>query len=174
MKNELRFRGSIQETEQSRRKGRYFCIPARILIGLGIGLLVGNRGQGIRISAGFGIPASAFEKLDGRVSTDTVTSFADRGRSCWISILIGMFMILIGIGLIRAPLNFWPYVPAIFLTCSASGSSPADVTGEGGRSFPVDLRIQSRISGKTVPGVIGGFIRERGGPGFPGDRPLQE
>jgi len=35
--------------------------------------------------------------------------------SRWIMVLIGIFIILIGIGLIYAPLAIWPYVIAGFL-----------------------------------------------------------
>jgi hypothetical protein len=103
------------ETEQRRRHGRHFLIPAGILIGLGIGLLVGYPGPGILIGLGFGLLASAFERPDERVSPDPGASSPAWGGPHWISIIIGIFIILLGIGLIWAPLNIWPYVLAIFL-----------------------------------------------------------
>jgi hypothetical protein len=112
-----------EQTERRRRHGRGrtgFFIPAGLFIGLGIGLIFGNPGAGVLIGLGAGFLASALggyyreAVMEGPAEEESpwqVTASASRG----IMVLIGIFVILIGIGLIYAPLAVWPYIIAGFL-----------------------------------------------------------
>jgi hypothetical protein len=85
-----------------------------------------------------------------------------------------MFIILIGIGLIRAPLNFWPGVLLIFLI-RIGIRTPSPQMWQEGDALVICVSSYSKqdIRENGPPGIIGGFIRERGGPGFPGIVPSE-
>ena len=90
---------------------RTFSFPPEALIGLGIGLIAGQPAPGILIGLGLGFIATAFIK-PGPVP-DPVTSHRSDNR--WILVAVGMFMIVIGAGIIWSPANLWPYIIGIFL-----------------------------------------------------------
>jgi hypothetical protein len=105
---------SIEEQEHRRRHGRHFLIPAGILIGLGVGLITGYAGPGILIGLGLGFLAQGFLKpAEGPAPDPAAPSSPHDNR--WISVMIGLFMIIIGVGIIWAPAYLWPYVIGIFL-----------------------------------------------------------
>jgi hypothetical protein len=112
-----------EQTGHPRRHGRRgtgFFIPAGLFIGLGIGLVLGNPGVGVLIGLGAGFLASALsgfylEPHEEETPEGEEPRHAYPGASRWIMILIGIFIILIGVGLIYAPLQIWPYVIAGFL-----------------------------------------------------------
>jgi hypothetical protein len=102
------------------RRGTGFFIPAGLFIGLGIGLVFGNPGVGALIGLGAGFLASAlggfyFETSEGGPSAEERPRRAGTSASQWVMVLIGIFIILIGVGLIYAPLVIWPYIIAGFL-----------------------------------------------------------
>jgi hypothetical protein len=102
------------------RRGTGFFIPAGLFIGLGTGLVLGNPGVGVLIGLGAGFLASALggfylEPHEEEAPEGAQHRHAYPGASRWIMVLIGIFIILIGIGLIYAPLQIWPYVIAGFL-----------------------------------------------------------
>jgi hypothetical protein len=101
-----------ERTERERRHGRYGFIPAGVLIGLGVGLLVGFPGSGVLIGLGLGFLASALVP-----SGTTTAETADSGlkRVNMTMLLIGIFLILIGVGIVWAPAAIWPYLIAGFL-----------------------------------------------------------
>ncbi|MGB7788067.1 hypothetical protein [Methanoregula sp.] len=99
---------------RNRKHGRYFLIPAGVLIGLGVGLLAGYPGPGVLIGLGLGFLGSAFMKLSGYETGDTALPVQAR-RPRWTFALIGIFLIVIGIGISWAPVNRWPLLIAIFL-----------------------------------------------------------
>jgi hypothetical protein len=98
----------------------------------------------------------------------------DRGGLRWISNIIGIFIILIGIGLIPGPLNFWPCVLLIFLIRIGIRIPPADVAGGGRFNYSCIRKCKAYIWENGRPDIFRGFIRKRGDQGFPGDRPFQE
>jgi hypothetical protein len=117
--------GSMTTEEQTghrRRPGRQragLFIPAGLFIGLGIGLILGNPGVGVLIGLGAGFVASALSGyyLGGpeEETAEEAPGHVPMAASRWIMVLIGIFIILIGVGLIYAPLAIWPYVIAGFL-----------------------------------------------------------
>jgi hypothetical protein len=106
---------TIDDQEHRRRHGRHFLIPAGALIGLGAGLIAGYPVPGILIGIGFGFLAQGFLKpVEGTVPESAAPCCWGHGTP-WISLIFGLFMILIGIGIIWAPVNFWPYGIGIIL-----------------------------------------------------------
>jgi hypothetical protein len=89
-----------------------FIIPAGILIGLGVGMLVDHVGSGFLVGLGLGFLASGllplFRKPLG--SEDVMLESKDVTM-----LLIGAFLVFIGIGLVFAPAALWPYAIAGFL-----------------------------------------------------------
>ena len=97
-----------EENEQRKRHGRHFLIPAGVLIGLGVGLITGYAGPGVLIGLGFGLLASAFIAPSG--IPDDHHPGCCGGGSRWGRGIIGVFLLLLGIGIILAPVNIWMYV----------------------------------------------------------------
>ena len=104
----------IEEQEQRRPREKHFFIPAGALIGLGAGLIAGHPGSGILIGLGLGFLAQALFKRVESPATDSAASCCGLDNR-WISVVIGLFMIVIGIGIIWSPANLWPYIIGIFL-----------------------------------------------------------
>ena len=88
-------------------------IPAGAFIGIGVGLIVGFPGPGVLVGLGLGLLASAFLQRHDGALPDSGAPCCWHGR--WISALIGVFMIIIGIGIIWGPANLWPYIIGVFL-----------------------------------------------------------
>jgi hypothetical protein len=105
---------TVEEQERRRRHGRHFLIPAGILIGLGVGLITGYPGPGILIGLGLGFLAQGFLRPVESLAPDQATPCCGHGDR-WISVMIGLFLIIIGIGIIWIPAHIWPYVIGIFL-----------------------------------------------------------
>jgi hypothetical protein len=109
--------------EWRKRHRGHFLIPAGILIGLGIGLLAGYPASGVLVGLGLGLLGSAFQQHDEAPATDTAASASAPApapiRCCggprWISVFIGIFIILVGFGLVWAPAMYWQYIIAVFL-----------------------------------------------------------
>jgi len=93
---------------------RGLLIPAGLLIGLGVGMLVGYSWSGLLIGLGFGFIASAYLKSAGHPVGDAAAYGMHHG-SRWMPGLIGIFFIIFGLSVIWAPANFWPYIGAGFL-----------------------------------------------------------
>ncbi len=99
-----------ETAEQHRPYG--FIIPAGVLIGLGVGMLVDHVGSGLLIGLGLGFLVSELvpvfrkplESVDVQPGSTNVTV-----------LLIGVFLIFIGISLVLAPAVLWPYAIAGFL-----------------------------------------------------------
>jgi hypothetical protein len=106
-----------EENEHRKRHGRHFLIPAGVLIGLGVGLITGYAGPGVLIGLGLGLVASAFIEPSG-LPEDSHPGCCG-GRSRWGPAIVGLFLMLLGIGIIWAPANvwvyIWPYGVGIFL-----------------------------------------------------------
>ncbi len=90
-----------------RHHGKHFFIPAGVLIGLGVGLIAGYPGAGVLIGLGLGLIGSAFQNGE--------CAAPSRCSHQWISVIVGLFLILVGIATVWSPPNFWPYIAAVFL-----------------------------------------------------------
>ena len=113
----------MERREWRRRHGGHFLIPAGILIGLGIGLIAGHVASGILIGLGCGLVASGLawdmgrEPEAGASGTATVSG---PGHCCccgarWPLVIVGLFMIVIGAGIVWAPPFSWTYLVAAFV-----------------------------------------------------------
>lgn len=101
-----------ERTGRKQRHGRYGFIPAGVLIGLGVGLLAGFPGSGVLIGLGLGFLASA---LVPAVTKPSETAKPGLKGMNITMLLIGVFLILIGVGIVWAPAAIWPYLIAGFL-----------------------------------------------------------
>ena len=107
-----------QEWREARREWRRthrgpFLIPAGVLIGLGIGLLFNQPGPGVLIGLGLGFVGSAF--LSSRGPPGDATAPAPMHHTRWISVVIGVFIILLGLSIIWGPSIPWTSVIALLL-----------------------------------------------------------
>ena len=98
--------------ERRQRHGRYGFIPAGVLIGLGLGLLAGYPGSGVLIGLGIGFLAMGLAPM---LTKQPKEAGQDAGGMNIMLPLLGVFMILIGIGIVWAPATLWPYAIAAFL-----------------------------------------------------------
>jgi hypothetical protein len=100
--------------EYHARHQRGLLVPAGLFIGLGIGLLAGYPAPGLMIGLGLGFIGSALLKPRERPAVDPAAPSMHHG-SRWMPALLGIFFIILGLSLIWAPQNFWPYIGAGFL-----------------------------------------------------------
>jgi hypothetical protein len=89
-----------------------FIIPAGILIGLGVGLLVDHLGSGFLVGLGLGFLGSGLLPL---VRKPLGSEYIQPGSTDVTMLLIGAFLVFIGIGFVYAPAAIWPYAFAGFL-----------------------------------------------------------
>jgi len=94
--------------ERKRQHGTRFLIPAGILIGLGIGILLNNPFPFLLIGLGFGFLGSSFIRPQEPAPQDPVMS-ADPTRLHWSTAILGIFFILFGVVLVVAPNFSWTY-----------------------------------------------------------------
>ena len=99
-------------TEPGEHRNSGFIISAFILIGLGVGLLVDHLGSGFLIGLGLGFVGSALLPL---VKKSPGGECPQPGGANVTTLLIGVFLIFIGIGIVLAPAAIWPYAIAGFL-----------------------------------------------------------
>lgn len=105
---------SDDKPEEKHRRGHHIFIPAGILIGLGVGMLLNQVAPGVLIGLGLGLIASSFKTPWCAGSSESDPQCCLKGMN-WIMFIVGIFMILIGIGLIWTLPLIWPYLIAIFL-----------------------------------------------------------
>lgn len=99
--------------EYNNHQGHYgFLIPAGVLIGLGVGLLVDQVGSGILIGLGLGFLATGLIPLVKK--SHEGEALQPKGTSMTL-LLLGAFMIFLGIGIVWSPISLWPYAIAGFL-----------------------------------------------------------
>ncbi len=108
-----------EDRRRHHRHHGYMLIPAGVLLGLGIGLLAGYPGPGypgpgVLIGLGLGFIGSAVlaQQRSAPTGTEGMTGPSPRPRVGLV--LVGAFLILIGIGLVWAPLRL-PVIAALFL-----------------------------------------------------------
>ena len=104
-----------QERHRHHRHGGYMLIPAGVLLGLGIGLLAGYPGSGVLIGLGLGFIGSAVLARQGPGPAGEEGTNGPSPRPRGFLAIIGAFLVIVGIGIIWAPREFWPYLVAIFL-----------------------------------------------------------
>ena len=102
--------GLTEPGEKQRNFG--YIIPAGILIGLGVGMLFDHMGVGFLIGLGLGFLGSELLPL---VSKSQEGGYLKSGGANVTTVLIGTFLILIGISFVWAPAAIWPYTIAGFL-----------------------------------------------------------
>jgi len=102
--------GLTEPREHDRHCG--FIVPAGILIGLGVGLLVDQGGCGFLIGLGLGLIGS---ELLSHVRRSREGECMQPGGANVTTLLIGAFLVFIGIGIVLAPAAIWPYAIAGFL-----------------------------------------------------------
>lgn len=90
-------------------------IPAGILIGLGIGLLAGYPASGVLIGLGLGLIAAGIAPCRGDTTEAGAGCTPSRMGKNMILFIIGIVMILLGVGIVYAPVNIWTYIIPLFL-----------------------------------------------------------
>jgi hypothetical protein len=101
-----------EQMEHRKHHRHYGFIPAGVLIGLGVGLLAGYPGPGVLIGLGLGFLATG---LAGAVRKPNEAAGTQQEGMSIVLLLLGVFMIFIGIGIVWAPAELWPYIIAGFL-----------------------------------------------------------
>lgn len=89
-----------------------FIIPAGILIGLGVGILVDHAGSGFLVGLGFGFLGTGLIPF---LRKPLESGGLQPGSIDVTMLLIGAFLTFIGLGLVWAPDAIWPYAIAGFL-----------------------------------------------------------
>jgi hypothetical protein len=89
-----------------------FIVPAGILIGLGVGLLVDYLLSGFFVGLGLGLICSELFRL---VERSRETESTHPAGANVTTLLIGTFLVFIGFGIVLAPAAIWPYAIAGFL-----------------------------------------------------------
>jgi len=102
--------GLTEPVKNDRYSG--FIVPAGILIGLGVGLLVDYLVSGFLIGLGLGLIGSELFRL---VEKSREGECTQPGGANVTTLLIGSFLSFIGIGSVLAPAAIWPYAIAGFL-----------------------------------------------------------
>jgi hypothetical protein len=106
----IELKSGLSEPGEHRNSG--FIISACILIGLGVGLLVDHLGSGFLIGLGLGFAGSELLPL---VKKSPGEVFSHPEGANVTTLLIGVFLIFLGIGIVFAPAAIWPYAIAGFL-----------------------------------------------------------
>jgi len=110
-----------REKRRHHHSGAYMFIPAGILIGLGVGLLIGHPASGVLIGLGLGFIGTALARTKAPAPAETGAENPEgpdnyyRKSSPVLFAIIGIFMICLGIGIVWMPVGFWPVVAAAFL-----------------------------------------------------------
>ncbi|MDD1679232.1 MAG: hypothetical protein LUO93_08655 [Methanomicrobiales archaeon] len=99
-----------RQKEYHRHQRRFSFLPAGLLIGLGVGLLVGYPASGVLMGLGAGFIASAFLPL---AEAETPGGRFSVVRWGWV--VAGIILILIGVWLAYSPRIAWPYLIGILL-----------------------------------------------------------
>lgn len=127
------FMSSEERSERRSRHSGHYLIPAGILIGLGLGLLIGHIASMLLIGLGCGfILAAVAGRKSAAYSSDSQPSESGsvEGNTCcnmknWSPcscngfrggfLFIGIFFIILGVAITWAPPSFWKYIAAAVL-----------------------------------------------------------
>jgi hypothetical protein len=100
-------------TEYGKQHPPYgFIIPAGTLIGLGVGMLTDHVGSGFLVGLGLGFLGSGLLPL---IRKPLGSEYTQPGSTDVTMLLIGAFLVFIGVGFVYAPAALWPYAFAGFL-----------------------------------------------------------
>jgi hypothetical protein len=102
--------GLMEPEKQHQNNG--FVVPAGILIGLGAGLLIDQLLCGFLIGLGFGLIGSELFPV---VRKSQEGECMQPESANVTRLLIGAFLVFIGIGIVLVPAAIWPYAIAGFL-----------------------------------------------------------
>jgi len=102
----------LRMIDHPRHRGR-MLIPAGVLIGLGLGLLTGYPASGILIGLGLGMIGAGIYPCS-REHTDSGGEEPGCRPHLFLPV-IGLFLIIVGIGITWTPFAFWPTIIALFL-----------------------------------------------------------
>ena len=103
---------------QNQHPNNGFIVPAGILIGLGVGLLVDYLVCGFLIGLGLGLIGSELLPFIRKSPEGECTQ---PGGANVTTLLIGAFLVFIGIGIVLVPAAIWPYAIAGFLILAGIG-----------------------------------------------------
>lgn len=107
----IELKSGLAEPAENRHKG--FIIPAGILIGLGMGLLVDQAGAGFLVGLGIGLLGSELLPL---VMKPRACEYLLPGRTNMTPLLIGALLLLAGISFVWAPVAIWNYaIPGLLI-----------------------------------------------------------
>ncbi|HVP95856.1 hypothetical protein [Methanoregula sp.] len=107
------------ETQQRNDRPRhhrhrgFMLIPAGVLLGLGFGLIFSHAGAGVLIGLGLGFIGAALFPYT-RTGPDANTVAGGR-RGSGILALVGIFLTVIGFGVLWQPFTDWPVIAALFI-----------------------------------------------------------
>ncbi len=107
----IELKSGLTEPVNNDRYGE-FIVPAGILIGLGVGLLVDYLVSGFLIGLGLGLIGSELFRL---VEKSREAECTQPEGANVKTLLIGSFLTFIGIGIVLASAVIWPYAIAGFL-----------------------------------------------------------
>ena len=102
--------GLAEPVKNERYSG--FIVPAGILIGLGVGLIVDYLLSGFFVGLGLGLICSELFRL---IEKSREAESTQTGGVNVTTLLIGTFLVFIGFGIVLAPAAIWPYAIAGFL-----------------------------------------------------------
>jgi hypothetical protein len=88
-----------------------FLIPAGVLIGLGVGLLFNQAGAGVLIGLGLGFLGTALITFPAREEPAPAPAHGQR----WILLVIGVFLVLVGLSIVSGIYLPWTYIIAAIL-----------------------------------------------------------
>ena len=102
--------GLTEPVKNDRYSG--FIVPAGILIGLGVGLLVDYLLSGFFVGLGLGLICSELFRF---IEKSRDAESTQPGSANVTTLLIGTFLVFIGFGIVLVPAAIWPYAIAGFL-----------------------------------------------------------
>jgi asparagine N-glycosylation enzyme membrane subunit Stt3 len=103
-------------SEEKLRHRGFFLVPAGILIGLGIGMILGYQISGLIIGLGTGFLLSIARRREPQPAFQGSTGVKTRPDVAHlVLVIIALYIIFSGIAIIWVPRTRWPYISAVFL-----------------------------------------------------------
>lgn len=91
--------------------------PACLFLGLGIGMVFGHAGVGVILGMGIGFIAMALV----RVKSEPMEVKLPSSTASYFIILLGLFFIILGSGIIFFPDMLFPYILGVFIALLGIG-----------------------------------------------------
>ena len=89
----------------------HFLIPAGVLIGLGVGLIFNQAGAGVLVGLGLGFLGTALIPVPAREEPAPAPAHGPR----WVLLVIGVFLVLVGLSIVSGIYLPWTYIIAAIL-----------------------------------------------------------